>query len=66
MTTQFACDLPGLAGGRDYTADPQLPATRAMDGFLYHGARLEAVIAAVKVLRADPRLAARLLTEGRK
>jgi hypothetical protein len=32
-----------------------------VNGFLYHGDRLEALIDTVKALRADPDLAARLL-----
>ncbi len=56
-----ARDLPPLPSDGAYTADLRLLAARA-NGFVYHGERLEAVIAAVKVLRADPDLARRLLT----
>ncbi len=53
-------ELPELPTNETFAADLILLAERA-NGFVYHGDRLEAVIRTVKVLRAYPELARRIL-----
>lgn len=55
-------DLPPLPADDDYTAALRDLATR-VNGFVYQGDRLNAVIDTIKVLRADPALAQALLAE---
>ncbi len=59
--TALARNLPPLPAGDAYTTALQVLAERSMDGFLYHGDRLDTITTVVKVLRADPDLARRLL-----
>lgn len=58
--TAFIDALPQLPPGKAYTGDLQILAER-VNGFVYAGDRLSAVLDAVRVLRGDPELAARLL-----
>ena len=62
--TILARDLPPLPAGDAYTTALQRLAERAMDGFIYHGDRLDTITTVVKVLRGDPDLARRLLADG--
>lgn len=57
-------DLLPLPAGEDYTRLLSHLVHR-VNGMVYPGARLDAVMDTIKVLRADPELAAKLLGEVR-
>jgi hypothetical protein len=64
MTTPTAVrDLPPLPVYQEYSTDLSR-LVEAVNGFIYQGDRLNAIVETVRVLRANPDLAARLLACG--
>jgi hypothetical protein len=63
MTHPQPTELPPLPAGEPYTVALGDLVAR-VNGFVYQGARTDAVLDTIKVLRANPELARQLLTEG--